>query len=93
MQRVLRASVSIDGREVSRIGKGLVLLLGVENADTEEDIDWLAGKVCRLRIFDDAQGVMNIDVGQAGGEIMVVSQFPDGFYQKGESSVVCTRSC
>ena len=75
IQRVSRASVTIDGSEFSRIGKGLLFLVGIEQADTQEDIDWLTGKLCRLRIFDDEQGVMNLDIQQIGGEVMVVSQF------------------
>lgn len=75
IQRVLNASVTIDGREHSRIGKGLLVLVGIEHSDTQEDIDWLTGKLLRLRIFDDENGVMNLDVQQTGGEIMVVSQF------------------
>ncbi len=70
-----RASVGIDGREHSRIGRGLLALVGIEEADGQEDIDWLAGKLLRLRVFDDERGVMNLDVGQIGGEVMIVSQF------------------
>lgn len=75
IQRVCRASVSIDGQKISEIGRGLLVLLGVEDADTSQDVEWLAGKICRLRVFDDENGVMNIDVSAAGGEVMVVSQF------------------
>ena len=75
IQRVKRASVNIAGEEVSKIGKGLLVLVGIEEADSQEDIDWLTGKLCRLRIFDDEQGVMNLDVQQVGGDVMVVSQF------------------
>lgn len=75
IQRVKRASVTIDGREHSHIGKGLLVLVGIEQSDSKEDIDWLTGKLLRLRIFDDENGVMNLDVQQVGGEIMVVSQF------------------
>lgn len=75
IQRVKRASVSIEGREHSHIDKGLLVLVGIENSDTKEDIDWLTGKILRLRIFDDENGVMNLDVQQTEGEIMVVSQF------------------
>ena len=59
----------------SAIGKGLMVLVGIEEADTQEDIDWLTGKLLRLRIFDDEAGVMNLDVQQVGGEVMIVSQF------------------
>ncbi len=75
IQRVLGAAVEIDGTVFSEIGPGLLLLVGVEDADGAEDIEWLAGKVSRLRIFDDADGVMNLDVAQVGGEILAVSQF------------------
>lgn len=75
IQRVRRASVGIDGREHSRIGRGLLALVGIEEADGQEDIDWLAGKLLRLRVFDDERGVMNLDVGQIDGEVMIVSQF------------------
>lgn len=75
IQRVRHASVEIGGREHSRIGHGLLVLVGIEAADGQEDIDWLAGKLLRLRIFDDENGVMNLDVGQAGGDVMIVSQF------------------
>lgn len=75
IQRVKRASVNIAGKEFSKIGKGLLVLVGIEEADSQEDIDWLTGKLCRLRIFDDEQGVMNLDVQQVGGDVMVVSQF------------------
>ena len=75
IQRVRNASVTIDGQLHSSIGQGMMILVGIEEADTQEDIDWLTGKLCRLRIFDDEQGVMNLDVQQIGGEVMVVSQF------------------
>ena len=75
IQRVKRASVTIDGREHSHIGKGLLVLVGIEHSDTQEDIDWLTGKLLRLRIFDDENGVMNLDIQQTEGDIMVVSQF------------------
>lgn len=75
IQRVAEASVTIEGHVHSQIGKGLLVLVGIEEADTQEDIDWLTGKLLRLRIFDDEAGVMNLDVQQVAGEIMVVSQF------------------
>ena len=75
IQRVKRGSVSIHGRLKSSIGQGLLVFVGVEAADGEEDIEWLTGKLVRLRIFDDEQGVMNLDVQQIGGEVLVVSQF------------------
>ena len=75
IQRVTEASVTIESRIHSQIGKGLLVLVGIEEADQQEDIDWLTGKLLRLRIFDDEAGVMNLDVQQVGGDIMVVSQF------------------
>ena len=75
IQRVTRASVTIEGKLQASIGKGLLILAGIEEADTQEDVDYLAGKAARLRIFDDAAGVMNLDLGQIGGEVLVVSQF------------------
>ena len=75
IQRVAKASVSVEGKTVSAIGQGLLLLLGVEAADTEEDIQWLCRKVLGLRVFDDSDGVMNRSIMDVGGDIIVVSQF------------------
>lgn len=75
IQRVQHASVTIDGKVKSEIGKGLLLLLGIEDRDTEEDITWLTKKIVNLRIFDDENGIMNRSVIETGGEILVVSQF------------------
>lgn len=75
IQRVQRASVTVNGSTVSSIGQGLLLLLGVEAADTEEDVQWLSRKVLGLRIFDDEEGVMNRNIMDIGGDIIVVSQF------------------
>ncbi len=75
IQRVKRASVAIDGSIRSQIGAGLLVLLGIGTGDTDDDLEYLAGKVVRLRIFDDEAGVMNRDVVQAGGDVLVVSQF------------------
>ena len=75
IQRVQRCSVEVEGKIIGEIGKGLAILLGVEEADTQEDIDWLCGKISRLRIFDDENGVMNLDIQQAGGRAIVISQF------------------
>jgi len=75
IQRVSEASVTIDGIVKSKIGKGLLVLLGIEDADSDEDIEWLSSKIVNLRIFNDADGVMNVSVKDDGGEIIVVSQF------------------
>ena len=75
LQRVSRASVTINGEVRSAIGPGLLVLVGIEESDTAEDIEWLSGKITRLRIFPDAEGVMNCSVMEAGGSILVVSQF------------------
>jgi len=75
IQRVVHASVSIHGILAGRIGKGLLVLLAVEPGDAIEDIEWLSGKIIRLRIFDDAEGSMNLSVQEVGGEILLVSQF------------------
>ena len=75
IQRVRHASVTINGEVRSRIGQGYLILLGIEEADTEEDKDWLARKILALRVFDDEQGVMNRNVLDVGGEMLVVSQF------------------
>ena len=75
IQRVRRCSVEVEGNVIGEIGKGLAILLGVEEADTQEDIDWLCGKISRLRIFDDENGVMNLDIQQVDGQALVVSQF------------------
>lgn len=75
LQRVTHASVTINDDRKSSIGQGYLVLLGCENADTEEDIDWLSKKICNLRVFDDENGVMNKSILDVGGEILVVSQF------------------
>ncbi len=75
VQKVKRASLSIEGNIYSEIAEGLMVLVGIEDADTEEDIEWLCGKIVRLRIFDDESGVMNLSVEDVKGEIMAVSQF------------------
>ena len=74
-QRVQYASVTIDGQVKSKIGKGLLILVGIEDRDTQEDIEWLAKKITNLRIFDDENGVMNRSCIEVEGEILVVSQF------------------
>ena len=75
IQRVNEASVSIDGQVAGAIQKGLMVLLGIETADTLEDVDWLSNKIVQMRIFDDAEGVMNLSVKEIGGNILLVSQF------------------
>lgn len=75
IQRASEASVKINGAFKAQIGRGLVVLLGIEEADQEEDIEWLSGKIVNLRIFNDAGGVMNVSVKEDGGDIIVVSQF------------------
>ena len=75
IQRVSNASVTIDGKIRSSIDAGLLVLLGIEEADNEEDIEWLSSKIVNLRIFNDAEGVMNVSVKDSGGDILLVSQF------------------
>jgi len=75
IQRVSEASVTIAGQVHGAIQRGLVVLLAVEEADTPEDIEWLSGKIVRLRIFNDAEGVMNVSVQEVHGDILLVSQF------------------
>lgn len=75
IQRVSKASVTINGQITASIGHGYLVLLGCENADTEEDIQWLAKKICGLRVFNDENGVMNKSIMEVGGEVLVVSQF------------------
>jgi D-aminoacyl-tRNA deacylase len=75
IQRVRRASVTIGEEVFSSIGEGLLVLAGIEDADTTEDVDWLSSKIVQLRIFDDANGVMNIPVTDVNGSILAVSQF------------------
>ena len=75
IQRVRHASVTIEGQVKSKIDQGLLILVGVEDSDTQEDVNWLAQKIAALRIFDDAEGVMNLSLSDIGGEALVVSQF------------------
>ena len=75
IQRVSEASVTIAGEKVAAIGHGLLVLLGVEDADSVEDIEWLSAKIANLRIFADTNGVMNLSAIETGGKIIVVSQF------------------
>lgn len=75
VQRVSEASVTIDGNKVAVISQGLMVLLGIEETDGIEDIEWLAAKICNLRIFADAAGVMNLSVMDTGGDVLLISQF------------------
>lgn len=75
IQKVTRASLIIDSEIYSQIEEGLMVLLGIEDADTKEDIEWLADKIRKLRIFEDENGVMNLSVEDVKGEMMIVSQF------------------
>ena len=75
IQRVSEASVTIDRIVKSEIGIGLLVLVGIEDADTDEDIEWLCGKIAKLRIFNDADGVMNCSVADVNGDILLISQF------------------
>ncbi|MEA2364427.1 MAG: D-aminoacyl-tRNA deacylase [Thermoleophilaceae bacterium] len=75
VQRVTSASVEVDGQEVARIGLGLLVLLGVRDGDTAEQAERIAGKLARLRVFEDAEGKMNLSVRDVGGELLCVSQF------------------
>lgn len=75
IQRVKHASVTIDGKLKSAIEQGFLILLGIEEADTQEDADWLCRKIAGLRVFDDADGVMNLNITDANGRALVVSQF------------------
>jgi D-tyrosyl-tRNA(Tyr) deacylase len=84
IQRVSSASVTIDGTENSAIRHGLLILLGVEAIDTKEDVDWLSKKIAQLRVFSDEQGLMNKDIKEVNGEMMVISQFTlHASYRKG----------
>lgn len=75
IQRVSKASVAVDAKRTGQIDEGLLVLVGIEDADTEEDINWLSGKIVNLRIFNDENGVMNKSVLDVGGGILLVSQF------------------
>lgn len=75
IQRVLNASVYIEGQVVSQIDQGLLILIGIEDADGQEDLDWLANKIVNMRIFADENGLMNLSVKEINGQILLVSQF------------------
>ncbi len=75
IQRVTEASVTVDGKTTGQIQAGLLVLIGVEDADTDDDIQWLSNKIVNLRIFNDASGVMNLGIKEVNGDILLVSQF------------------
>lgn len=75
IQRVSRASVTIDNKVRSEIGSGLLVLLGIEDADSAEDIEWLSAKIVNLRVFNDDAGVMNLSIKDVGGDVLLISQF------------------
>ena len=75
LQRVASASVTVEDKIVGEIQKGILVLVGIEDADSQEDIDWLVGKITQLRIFGDANGIMNLSVEEVNGDVLVVSQF------------------
>jgi D-aminoacyl-tRNA deacylase len=75
IQRVTKASVTINGKIKSSVGKGLLVLIGIEEADDDTDLEWLCNKIVQLRIFDDSNGVMNLSLIETGGDILAVSQF------------------
>lgn len=75
IQRVARASITVEGKTISEIQSGLLILLGIEDADTIQDIQWLSGKIVRLRIFNDDKGVMNLSLQDINGNAIIVSQF------------------
>ncbi len=75
VQRVSKSSVTIEGQVIASIGKGMLILAGFEETDTSEDISWMAAKLAKLRIYDDAEGVMNLSIQDIDGEVIIVSQF------------------
>jgi len=75
IQRVSKASVTIEGRINGIINEGLLVLIGIEDADSEEDVEWLSGKIVNLRIFNDSNGVMNVSIKEMNGDILLISQF------------------
>ena len=75
VQRVLKASVTVEGSRVGEIGRGLLVLVGFTEGDAREEMEWMAGKLQGLRVFSDAEGLMNLDITEVGGELLVVSQF------------------
>ena len=87
VQRVSEASVSVEGKITGVIKKGLLVLLGIEDADSTDDLEWLSARMVNMRIFNDQQGVMNVSIKDAGGDILLVSQFAC-VYQKRQSAFV-----
>lgn len=75
IQRVTKASVTVEGNVIGNIGQGLLVLVGIEDVDTVQDIEWLSGKIVNLRIFEDEAGVMNKSIKEVGGDVLLVSQF------------------
>lgn len=75
IQRVTEASVTVEGRVVGRIGRGFLVLLGITHADTHRDVSWIAAKIAGLRVFEDAEGKMNLGLADVGGAVLLVSQF------------------
>jgi len=75
IQRVSKASVTIEGKKKSEIARGLLILVGIEDSDTTEDIEWLCAKIAKMRIFNDSDDLMNLSVDDVGGELLVISQF------------------
>jgi len=75
IQRTARASVTISDRKKSEIGQGLLVFVGIEESDSDPDVEWLCSKIVQLRVFNDSGGIMNLSVGDCNGEIMVISQF------------------
>ncbi|MCB0514444.1 MAG: D-aminoacyl-tRNA deacylase [Chitinophagales bacterium] len=75
IQRVSQAAVQVEGEAVGSINKGLLLLVGIENADTPGDVEWLVQKIVQMRIFSDAEGKMNLSLQDVGGEVLIISQF------------------
>lgn len=93
IQRVSSASVTIDNKIVADIQKGLLVLVGIEEADTQEDIDWLVGKITQIRIFGDENEVMNLSIQDIDGDIIVVSQFTLQASTKKRQSSILYKSC
>ncbi len=75
VQRVLKSSVTVEGKIIGEIGQGFLVLLGIKVGDTEKEVEWLANKICSLRVFEDEEGKMNKELKDIGGEILLVSQF------------------